>query len=230
MRSVEVAAGGSVIDPKVVEVLVRRTSGPTSPLDSLTDRERDVLAQMATGADNAAIASALVLTVSVGREVHQRHLQQARTQRGDRRQPAREGRARVSRCGLTPPTRSGASTPRKDRLARCRPNPRSRRDSMSRPLAPRPSLEGDVMDIPRLPGYPIDQAVVAGVRAKQRAPRAARSARPSTNGPHSPASVASSSGFRVEAARPTMSHMTWRHWLSVATSAVALAAEPRRGR
>ena len=58
----EVAAGGSVIDPKVVEVLVRR-SRATSPLDSLTDRERDVLAQMATGADNAAIASALVLTV-----------------------------------------------------------------------------------------------------------------------------------------------------------------------
>ena len=58
----EVAAGGSVIDPKVVEVLVRR-SRATSPLDSLTDRERDVLGQMATGADNAAIASALVLTV-----------------------------------------------------------------------------------------------------------------------------------------------------------------------
>jgi DNA-binding NarL/FixJ family response regulator len=59
---VEVAGGGSVIDPKVVEVLVRR-SRSTSPLEALTDRERDVLAQMATGADNASIASALVLTV-----------------------------------------------------------------------------------------------------------------------------------------------------------------------
>ena len=52
---VEVAAGGSVIDPKVVEVLVRRNRD-ASPLDSLTERERDVLAEMATGADNAAIA------------------------------------------------------------------------------------------------------------------------------------------------------------------------------
>jgi DNA-binding NarL/FixJ family response regulator len=59
---VEVAGGGSVIDPKVVEVLVRRNRN-SSPLESLTDRERDVLEQMATGADNAAIATALVLTV-----------------------------------------------------------------------------------------------------------------------------------------------------------------------
>ena len=59
---VEVAGGGSVIDPKVVEVLVRRNRD-ASPLDSLTERERAVLAEMATGADNAAIASALVLTV-----------------------------------------------------------------------------------------------------------------------------------------------------------------------
>ena len=59
---VEVAAGGSVIDPKVVEVLVRRNRD-ASPLDALTERERAVLAEMATGAGNAAIASALVLTV-----------------------------------------------------------------------------------------------------------------------------------------------------------------------
>ena len=39
------------------------------------------------------------------------------------------------------------------------------------------------MDIPRLHGYPIDQEVVAGVRAKQRAREAARSARRSANGP-----------------------------------------------
>ena len=59
----EVAAGGSVIDPKVVEGLVsanRRT--PVSDLDRLTPREREVLAEMATGKSNAAIASTLVLS------------------------------------------------------------------------------------------------------------------------------------------------------------------------
>jgi DNA-binding NarL/FixJ family response regulator len=59
---VDVAAGGSVIDPKVVEVLVRRQGEP-SAIGTLTERERDVLAEMATGADNAAIARALTLTV-----------------------------------------------------------------------------------------------------------------------------------------------------------------------
>jgi DNA-binding NarL/FixJ family response regulator len=60
----EVAAGGSVIDPKVVEVLVRaRLRTESSPLQALTEREREVLAQMATGKGNAAIAAALVLTV-----------------------------------------------------------------------------------------------------------------------------------------------------------------------
>lgn len=57
-----VATGGSVIDPVVVDALVRsRTS--RSPVASLTPREREVLEQMATGADNAAIATSLVLTV-----------------------------------------------------------------------------------------------------------------------------------------------------------------------
>ena len=60
----EVASGGSVIDPKVVEVLVRtRLRRETSRLDELTERERDVLSEMATGKDNAAIAAALFLTV-----------------------------------------------------------------------------------------------------------------------------------------------------------------------
>jgi DNA-binding NarL/FixJ family response regulator len=58
-----VAAGGSVIDPKVVDELVsarRRTE--KSQLDFLTPRERETLAEMATGKSNAAIAAALVLS------------------------------------------------------------------------------------------------------------------------------------------------------------------------
>ena len=58
----EVARGGSVIDPKVVDALVRARSG-RSVTSLLTPRERDVLSEMATGKDNQAIAAALVLTV-----------------------------------------------------------------------------------------------------------------------------------------------------------------------
>jgi DNA-binding NarL/FixJ family response regulator len=59
----EVAAGGSVIDPKVVEALVAaRTASVDSPLAGLTPRESEVLEQLAQGKNNAAIAAALFLT------------------------------------------------------------------------------------------------------------------------------------------------------------------------
>jgi DNA-binding NarL/FixJ family response regulator len=57
-----VAAGGSVIDPAVVEQLIE-SRGTTHPgLATLTRREHEVLELMATGASNAAIAAALVLS------------------------------------------------------------------------------------------------------------------------------------------------------------------------
>ena len=57
-----VAEGGSVLDPDVVARLVgrKRTAGP---LDSLTPRERQVLALIAEGRSNAGIAQELVVTV-----------------------------------------------------------------------------------------------------------------------------------------------------------------------
>ena len=59
----EVARGGSVIDPKVVESLVSSTSrAARSDLDRLTPREAEILAEMAQGKSNAAIASTLVLS------------------------------------------------------------------------------------------------------------------------------------------------------------------------
>jgi DNA-binding NarL/FixJ family response regulator len=59
----EVARGGSVIDPRVVEVLVAaRTAAKDSPLTQLTPRETEVLAEVAQGKNNAGIAASLSLT------------------------------------------------------------------------------------------------------------------------------------------------------------------------
>ena len=59
----EVARGGSVVDPKVVDALVTATSRAVrSDLDRLTPRESEILAEMATGKSNAAIAASLVLS------------------------------------------------------------------------------------------------------------------------------------------------------------------------
>jgi DNA-binding NarL/FixJ family response regulator len=59
----EVARGGSVLDPRVVEALVSaKGRAAHSPLSTLTDREREVLSLMAQGRNNAGIADALFLT------------------------------------------------------------------------------------------------------------------------------------------------------------------------
>ena len=59
----QVAAGGSALDPQLVEALVvRKERAAGSPLGMLTPREREVLEQMAQGKNNATIAKALVLT------------------------------------------------------------------------------------------------------------------------------------------------------------------------
>jgi len=67
-----VAAGGSAVDPKVVEALVGAKARPgNSPLDELTPRELDVLREMAEGKNNAAIAASLFLTErSVEKVIH----------------------------------------------------------------------------------------------------------------------------------------------------------------
>jgi DNA-binding NarL/FixJ family response regulator len=58
-----VAAGGSVLDPKIVEPLVTaKARSERSPLADLTTREREVLSEIAQGKSNAAIAHALVLS------------------------------------------------------------------------------------------------------------------------------------------------------------------------
>ena len=58
-----VAAGGSTMDPRIVDVLVEaRLRLDASPLVALTPRELDVLAEIAQGKSNAAIAESLILT------------------------------------------------------------------------------------------------------------------------------------------------------------------------
>jgi DNA-binding NarL/FixJ family response regulator len=58
-----VATEGSLIDPKIVEGLVRaRDHSDRSPLKALTAREREVLAEIAQGKSNTAIAESLFLT------------------------------------------------------------------------------------------------------------------------------------------------------------------------
>ena len=58
-----VASGGSVDRPAVVDALVNRAPHPNaSSLDTLTPRETQMLAEMAQGKYNAAIAAALVLS------------------------------------------------------------------------------------------------------------------------------------------------------------------------
>jgi DNA-binding NarL/FixJ family response regulator len=57
-----VGKGGSVLDPSVVAQLVGRRRQGHDPIDDLSDREREVLALMAEGRSNRAIAERLVIT------------------------------------------------------------------------------------------------------------------------------------------------------------------------
>jgi DNA-binding NarL/FixJ family response regulator len=57
-----VGQGGSILDPAVVGELVGRRRQADNPIENLTDRERDVLALMAEGRSNRAIAERLFVT------------------------------------------------------------------------------------------------------------------------------------------------------------------------
>lgn len=58
-----VADGGSVVDPKVVDALIEaRTRATPSVVDRLTEREREVLAEIAKGGTNAAVGEALFIS------------------------------------------------------------------------------------------------------------------------------------------------------------------------
>jgi DNA-binding NarL/FixJ family response regulator len=66
----QVAAGGTVLDPKVVASLLSRASA-REPLARLTPREREVLRLIAQGRSNAGIAAGLVLSEkAIGKHIN----------------------------------------------------------------------------------------------------------------------------------------------------------------
>ena len=85
-----VAAGGTVVDPEVVRQLLGRRR---DPLHRLTPREREVLALMAEGRSNAAIARTLVVTEAAVAKHIGGHPDQARPAAGRRRPPPGPGGA-----------------------------------------------------------------------------------------------------------------------------------------
>ncbi len=67
----EVAAGGSVLDPAIVQrLLAQRAGKPGSPLSELSEGELDVLRLMAEGYSNAGIAVETHLATGTDREAH----------------------------------------------------------------------------------------------------------------------------------------------------------------
>ncbi len=57
-----VASGGSSVDPEIIDVLVTGRAAASGPLSRLTPRETEVLASIAEGLNNTAIAERLVLS------------------------------------------------------------------------------------------------------------------------------------------------------------------------
>ena len=95
-----VADGGSVIDTKIVDILLaERARAERSRLAELTPREREVLAEIAQGKSNSAIADSLVLT----KRAVEKHINSIFSKLGplggEGRQQAGQGRARLPRRG-----------------------------------------------------------------------------------------------------------------------------------
>lgn len=99
----EVRAGGSVIDPAIVDALVRRRrQDAASPLAALTGRELDVLREMARGRTNAGIESALHLSASTV----EKHVNAIFTKLGLSQQPVHRRVAAVVTFLESAPTQS----------------------------------------------------------------------------------------------------------------------------
>lgn len=106
----EVAAGGSVLDPRIVETLLRQRAGkPGSALGQLTPAELDALRLMAEGKSKSGDRFGALRVGWYGREAGRRDLLEARLAGGERSEPA--GRRRVDL-----PSGVGAARLKRDRL------------------------------------------------------------------------------------------------------------------
>jgi DNA-binding NarL/FixJ family response regulator len=105
----EVASGGSVIDPAVVEALVaQRSQSEASPLADLTARELQTLEEMAQGKSNAAIAESLVITEhSVEKLIHSVFLKLGLTWQPDINRRVKAVLVYLSEQGLPPDAATG---------------------------------------------------------------------------------------------------------------------------
>jgi DNA-binding NarL/FixJ family response regulator len=105
-----VAAGGSFIDPAVVEAMIAARQGAAaSPIGRLSPREREVLAEAAAGRSNAAIAAALF----VSERAVEKHINSIFTKLGLTEDPDTHRRVRAVLLYL-----SGGSTLAGDREGR----------------------------------------------------------------------------------------------------------------
>ena len=94
----DVARGGSALDPKVVEgLLARKNEEASSALRGLTDRESEVLRELAAGRSNAATAKALYMSERAVEKHVGLGLPEARAVERGRRQPPGDGGAGVPR-------------------------------------------------------------------------------------------------------------------------------------
>ena len=87
----EVASGGSVVDPRIVEGLLSAHTRTHTPLEELTPRELEILALIAEGRSNTAIAETPGRHQARGRASHQRDLPQAGAGGVRGREPPRHG-------------------------------------------------------------------------------------------------------------------------------------------
>jgi DNA-binding NarL/FixJ family response regulator len=101
--------GGTAVGPKVVEALLVTRTGTL--LDRLTPREHEVLAEIAKGKNNPAIAETLYMSAGGAREAHRFHLLQAGAHRGADVPPSGACRPDVPRGGRQGLTASWAARP-----------------------------------------------------------------------------------------------------------------------